>query len=165
MSGLRVRSDVDSVAQPPRLARAWMWGEKPRSDRAVWITVTIPGRTGSSQPAAASAISATVCHAAWLSLPRSSRWWRKYGRRSLGTVKSFGFLDRYFEAIFEIGFSDTEWTLVDTLVHQGTTNRSSGFTAHPRYLEVAEAYGLFELWDERGAPDHCEKLDGQWVCE
>jgi hypothetical protein len=27
-----------------------------------------------------------VCQATWQSLPSSSRWWRKYGRNSLGTV-------------------------------------------------------------------------------
>jgi len=78
---------------------------------------------------------------------------------------AFRFLDRYFEAIFEIGFSDTEWTEVDNLIHQGIIDRSSGFTAHPRFLEVAEAYELFELWEQRGAPDYCEKLDAQWVCK
>jgi tetratricopeptide (TPR) repeat protein len=77
----------------------------------------------------------------------------------------FKFLDRFFERIFEIGVSVGEWTFTETLIFDGTVHRQSGFTAHPRYLEVAEAYGLFDLWDERGAPDHCNKLDGQWVCE
>ena len=78
---------------------------------------------------------------------------------------AFKYLDRFFEKLVEIGIYGVEWTSADTLITDGTIHRQSGFTAHPRYLEVAEAQGLFELWDERGAPDHCEKLDGQWVCE
>jgi len=77
----------------------------------------------------------------------------------------FKFLDRFFERIFKIGVSVGEWTSTENLIFDGTIHRQSGFTAHPRYLEVAEAYGLFDLWDERGAPDHCNKLDGQWACE
>jgi tetratricopeptide (TPR) repeat protein len=77
----------------------------------------------------------------------------------------FKYLDRFFEKIFEIGVYGDEWTSADAPVQHATTFRQSGFTAHPRYLEVAEAEGFFELWDERGAPDHCKKLDGQWACE
>ncbi len=78
---------------------------------------------------------------------------------------AFRFLDRFYEAIFENGIEDVGWNDADILVFEGTIDRLSGFTAHPKYLEVAEAYGLFELWDQRGAPDFCEKLNGQWVCE
>ena len=78
---------------------------------------------------------------------------------------AFKFLDRFFEIIFEIGLTGVEWSPAEGLVFTATILRQSGFTADPRYLEWAEADGLFELWDERGAPDHCEKLDGQWVCE
>jgi tetratricopeptide (TPR) repeat protein len=78
---------------------------------------------------------------------------------------AFKFLDRFFEIIFEIGLTGVEWSPAEGLVFNATILRQSGFTADPRYLEWAEADGLFELWDERGAPDHCEKLDGQWACE
>jgi tetratricopeptide (TPR) repeat protein len=78
---------------------------------------------------------------------------------------AFKFLDRFFEIIFEIGIYGDEWTPAGVLMTNATFLRQSGFTAHPRYLEVAEARGFFELWDERGAPDHCEKPDGQWACE
>jgi TolB-like protein len=71
---------------------------------------------------------------------------------------NYGFLDRYFELIAEQ--SDTE-----ILVANGMFRRSTGFTAHPKFLEVAEALDLFELWDERGPPDFCEKVGGEWVCE
>jgi tetratricopeptide (TPR) repeat protein len=79
----------------------------------------------------------------------------------------FGFLDRYFELLDELGTTTSEWNDAEELILDATIKRKSGFTTHPRYLEVAEnyAYGMVSLWEQRGAPDHCEKLDGQWVCE
>jgi hypothetical protein len=79
----------------------------------------------------------------------------------------FGFLDRYFGLLDELGTTTGEWNDAEDLILASTITRDSGFTTHPRYLEVAEkyAYGMVSLWDVRGAPDHCEKLDGQWVCE
>jgi hypothetical protein len=40
-----------------------------------------------------------------------------------------------------------------------------GFTAHPKYLEVAEASSFIELWEQRGPPNFCNKESGHWVCE
>jgi TolB-like protein len=87
------------------------------------------------------------------------------GSRGEEFYLAFKFLDRFFEIIFEIGIHGAEWTPMDVLMTDATFFRQSGFTAHPRYLEVAESLDFFELWDERGAPDHCKKLDGQWACE
>jgi TolB-like protein len=78
---------------------------------------------------------------------------------------SFGFVDRYFELIDELGVSGGEWSDAEFLVFAGTTDRRSGFTAHPMYMEVAEALGLVDLWEQRGPPDFCENIDDQWVCE
>jgi hypothetical protein len=78
---------------------------------------------------------------------------------------TFGFLDRYFELLFELGFPTSGWADAEVPVHFSTVDRRSGFTAHPRYLEVAKVWGMTELWDQRGPPDFCEKLNGQWVCE
>jgi TolB-like protein len=78
---------------------------------------------------------------------------------------AFGFLDRYIDLLFENGLSDTIWSHAESLLFTGTADRRSGFTAHPRYIEVAETFGLIELWEQRGPPDFCEELDGQWVCE
>jgi hypothetical protein len=77
----------------------------------------------------------------------------------------FGFLDRYFELLFELGISTSAWDDAEVPVRDSAVDRRSGFTAHPRYLEIAKTWGLIELWDQRGPPDHCEKLTGQWVCE
>ena len=77
---------------------------------------------------------------------------------------AFGFFDRYFELILNIDL-DSTWTDADSLVYAGTIFSRLGFTAHPKYLEVAESLGIVELWELRGPPDFCEKVGGQWVCE
>jgi TolB-like protein len=80
---------------------------------------------------------------------------------------SFGFLDRFYELLDELGTTTSQWNDADVLSFAATITRQSGFTAHSKYLEVAEKYeyGVVTLWDQRGPPDHCEKLDGQWICE
>jgi TolB-like protein len=77
----------------------------------------------------------------------------------------FGFLDRYFELILDLDLTDSAWTDADIPVHDGTLFRRLGFTAHPKYLEVVELLGIVELWEQRGPPDFCEKVGGEWVCE
>ncbi len=77
----------------------------------------------------------------------------------------FGFLDRYFEPILDLDLTDSTWTDADIPVFVGTLFRRSGFTAHPKYLEVAESIGIIDVWEHRGPPDFCEKVGGQWVCE
>ena len=77
----------------------------------------------------------------------------------------FGFLDRYFELVLELDLTDSRWTDADVFVWTGTIYRRLGFTAHPKYLDVAEAIGLIDVWEQRGAPDFCEKVEGAWVCE
>jgi hypothetical protein len=77
----------------------------------------------------------------------------------------FGFIDRYFELILAHGLTDSSWTDADVLIFSGTLYRESGFTSHPKYLGVATATGLVEIWEQRGPPDFCEKVSGQWVCE
>jgi TolB-like protein len=81
-----------------------------------------------------------------------------------GYYLMFGHLDRYFEILFDTALA-SGWGDASTLIWSGTVYRRMGFTAHPRYLEVAEANGFVELWEQRGPPDMCEKLDGQWLCE
>jgi TolB-like protein/DNA-binding NarL/FixJ family response regulator len=77
----------------------------------------------------------------------------------------FGFLDRYYELIFEAGPNAGIWTDADLHVWKGTVLRQGGFTAHPKYLEVAESLGIIDVWEQRGPPDFCEKTGGEWVCE
>ena len=76
-----------------------------------------------------------------------------------------GFLDRYFELILAIEPTDVTRSDADNLVLTGTVYRRLGFTAHPKYLEVAELIGKIDIWEQRGPPDFCEKADGEWICE
>ena len=78
---------------------------------------------------------------------------------------SLGFMDRYFELILEHEINDAEWSDAEVLVYSGTVFWRLGFTAHPKYLAVAESMGIVELWEHRGPPDFCEKTSGEWVCE
>ena len=77
----------------------------------------------------------------------------------------FGFLDRYFELIRATDPTRSTWTFADNYIWAGTLLRRLGFTAHPEYLEVVESIGIIDIWEQRGPPDFCEKISGQWVCE
>lgn len=76
----------------------------------------------------------------------------------------FGYLDRYYEELFDIALG-SGWTDAEISIWYGAVFRRMGTTAHPKYLEVAEAHGFVELWEQRGPPDFCNKDSGQWVCE
>jgi len=74
----------------------------------------------------------------------------------------FGFLDRYFEIILDdqsVSPLEREY-----YVSWGTVYRQWGFTAHPRYPEVARLMGFTDAWERRGPPDYCEAESGEWVC-
>lgn len=76
-----------------------------------------------------------------------------------------GYLDDYFDAVNNLRGKGAGWTNAEMLEAGGMTFRRIGYTRHPAYLENAESDGLFDLWDQRGAPDHCQKVDGDWMCE
>lgn len=79
---------------------------------------------------------------------------------------ALGHLDRYFEIIQSLDLTSSTWTDADWLVYLGTVARTeTGFTAHPKYLEVADSIGLTALWDQRGAPDFCHQENGNWICQ
>jgi len=77
----------------------------------------------------------------------------------------FGDLDRYFEIILSKINDDSAWAGVDMHIFYGTAYRYLGFTAHPKYLEVAKLMGYIDVWEQRGPPDFCKKVEGHWVCE
>jgi TolB-like protein len=77
----------------------------------------------------------------------------------------FGFPDRQFELILATDLTPLTWSDAEVSIHYGSIYRRLGFTAHPKYLEVAEALDFIGLWEQRGPPDYCEKAGGQWVCE
>jgi TolB-like protein/tetratricopeptide (TPR) repeat protein len=73
--------------------------------------------------------------------------------------------DSYYDYLNEFETSKTKWTTVGEYIADAHVYRHFGGTRHPKYLKIVEAMGLFELWDQRGAPDHCSKETGSWVCE
>ncbi len=76
----------------------------------------------------------------------------------------FGFLDRFYELIYDTGLTDTTWG-GGLYTEIGSIFRRQGFTAHPDYLKVVKLLGIIDTWDQRGPPDFCEKVGGEWVCE
>jgi TolB-like protein len=83
----------------------------------------------------------------------------------VGMYLFFGFLDRHFELIFASEPSPSTWHAAGIHLWRGNIFHRTGFTAHPRYVELARSLGIVESWEQRGPPDFCEKMDGQWVCE
>jgi len=79
----------------------------------------------------------------------------------------FGYLDDYWDAIDELDPppGSTAWSNAETLEHLGKIYHRTGFARHPRYLEYQQKYRTTDLWDQRGAPDICSKVDGEWVCD
>ncbi len=83
----------------------------------------------------------------------------------IGWYLYFGFVDRFFEKLLELDLENGVWANGKSVVKAATIYRRLGFTAHPRYLEVAETLGIMDLWEQRGPPDFCDKLSGQWACD
>lgn len=77
----------------------------------------------------------------------------------------FGHLDMFTAAIDSYGPPALEWSDAETLEIFGLGFHQSGYRRTRHYLERAQRTGLFELWDHRGAPDHCSKESGSWVCQ
>ena len=77
----------------------------------------------------------------------------------------FGFLDRHFELILETEPDATTWHTSGIHMWRGNVFNRMGFTSHPRYVELATRLGIVATWEQRGPPDFCEKVDGQWICE
>jgi len=77
----------------------------------------------------------------------------------------FGHIDLYIEAIDSYGPpSGITWLDAELLEVYGQNFKAAGYRKTQHYLERAEGNGLIELWDHRGAPDHCSKETGEWVC-
>jgi tetratricopeptide (TPR) repeat protein len=96
------------------------------------------------------------------SMPEGDRF--EYEQWLSSLYLDFGFLDRYYEQILAYDLTASNWTDADILIYVGTVSRESGFTAHPKYLEVAELTGLIDVWEKRGPPDFCSRPDGRWDC-
>ena len=89
-----------------------------------------------------------------------------YARMTLSTMYLLlGFTDRYYDMIFAADPNDQFTTDAEVFVWQGIVLRPDEFVSHPRYLEVAELLGITRTWEQRGPPDFCEKVKGNWDCD
>ena len=77
----------------------------------------------------------------------------------------FGYLDRYYELVLATDPVDTTWHPAGAHLWRSAIFRRLGSTAHPKYLEFAKLMGVVDIWEQRGPPDFCEKVNDQWVCE
>ena len=78
---------------------------------------------------------------------------------------AFDALDDYYDVIYKMDEVGTSWTNSDMLAYMGRAFKSSGYTEDPRFTPLLNRWGMLDLWDERGPPDDCEKVDDKWVCE
>lgn len=75
-----------------------------------------------------------------------------------------GHLDLYYRIMLDYLAEGQMSPHTEFYAWYGVLNRDRGFTAHPRYLELARLMGLIEVWEQRGPPDYCSKPEDQWVC-
>jgi TolB-like protein len=78
---------------------------------------------------------------------------------------AFGALDDYYDVIDEMNEVGTAWTNSDVLTYLGRAYKASGYAANPRFTPLRNEWGMLDLYEQRRAPDDCEKVDGDWVCE
>jgi len=77
----------------------------------------------------------------------------------------FGYMDELFETLEELGAYGQAQNDVETPLGDVMIMRPTGFLADPRFVEIAEAYGMADVWKNRGAPDYCKPAGDSWVCE
>lgn len=56
------------------------------------------------------------------------------------------------------------WSDADMLAYGATIFHATEFFSSPEYIPYATAQTLVDLWERRGPPDHCQKVDDKWVC-
>ena len=78
---------------------------------------------------------------------------------------AFGALDDYYNVIYEMNDGDTARPNSRVLELWGRVFKASGYAAHPRFVPLQNKWGMLDLWEKRGPPDDCSKVDGEWMCE
>jgi len=79
---------------------------------------------------------------------------------------AFGHMDDYWRVIEDYASqTDSAWTNADMLEQAGMAYPQSGYVQHPKYISYGNMWGLAELWEKRGPPDMCSKINGRWTCE
>lgn len=128
-------------------------GARDRQGGAAFLDARIPEIIAATESGAAtSAALENDAQALWLT------------RRLSRLYLLFGFLDRYYDIIWESGVSDSQWPNAEDLIAAGMAYPETGFTAHPRYLDTASALGIVDAWDVHGAPDFCRRESDGWSC-
>lgn len=75
---------------------------------------------------------------------------------------AFGHIDEVIRIIDEdIASADTIWVNSEQVSIMGIIFRNTGYISHPNFVEQ----NLIDLWEQRGAPDICSKIDSMWTCE
>ena len=77
----------------------------------------------------------------------------------------FGFIDRWYDLLLETEPTSETWHYAGIHIWRGVIFHRLGVTAHPDFLRVAKLLNIDQVWDTRGPPDLCDKVDNQWVCE
>jgi TolB-like protein len=78
---------------------------------------------------------------------------------------AFGDLETFYNVIYEMNAIDTAWSNSDNLEQKGRLFKVSGYAAHPRFPPLRNRWGMLDLYDKRGGPDDCRKINGNWECE
>ena len=78
---------------------------------------------------------------------------------------AFGDLDAFYDFVIEMNDIESSWANSQQIEYIGRYIKATGYAADPRFIEINRKWGMLDLWDERGPPDDCEKVDDQWVCE
>ena len=72
-----------------------------------------------------------------------------------------GYLDDVWSVIeSEAEVATSTWRNTDGIRFQGIIFPAAGFRQHPKFVTPE----LVELWDSRGAPDMCDKIDDKFIC-
>jgi TolB-like protein/DNA-binding SARP family transcriptional activator len=76
----------------------------------------------------------------------------------------FGYLDRYYELVLDTEPVADLWHPAGAHLWRSAIFHRLGSTANPKYVELAKRMGVVEIWEQRGAPDFCEKVEEEWTC-
>jgi TolB-like protein len=76
--------------------------------------------------------------------------------------QAFGYMEEFWAKIEELqAASESSWSSGDDLIILGLVWPQSGFRRDKRFVTQKK----IDLWEERGAPDTCSKIDDEWACE
>ncbi|MEH6550675.1 MAG: hypothetical protein V7744_11875 [Pseudomonadales bacterium] len=78
---------------------------------------------------------------------------------------AFGHMDELYDELEANIHSEFVWYDAEPMLFNIMIHGRLSFITHPRYLPTMEKMDVVSSWDVRGAPDHCSKDSGDWVCE